>query len=219
MIKDNIGNVLKTLPDSTKLIAITKYRKDEEIQEVIDAGVLDLGENRVQELTAKMSRFSPSVRWHFVGHLQRNKVKDLVGRVHLIHSVDSLRLLRKIDQESAKAEVVTAILIQFNIAKEPQKYGFSTEDLSEVMAVLKTCDHVVLKGVMAMAPHTTDTAVQREVFRKLKEIYDRIISDYDLKNIAMDTLSMGMSNDYAIAVEEGSTAVRIGTKLFTGEEK
>jgi len=218
MIKDNIRNVLKTLPEGTKLIAITKYRSEDEIQEVIDAGILDLGENKVQELTAKIPHFDPSVRWHFIGHLQRNKVKDLVGRVHLIQSVDSLRLLRKIDQESAKAKVCTPILIQFNIAKEPQKYGFFIEELAEVMTVLETCTHVVLKGVMGMAPHTDDSALQREVFRKLKEIYDKIIADYDLENMAMDTLSMGMSEDYPIAVEEGSTAVRIGRKLFTGEE-
>ncbi len=219
MIKNNIKNILKTLPEDITLIAVTKYRSESEIREVIDAGIRDLGENKVQELMTKMPHFDSTIRWHFIGHLQRNKVKDLVGRVHLIHSVDSLRLLKKIDCESVKAGVKTPILIQFNVAKEPQKYGFYVEDLEEIMTSVKECPHVVLKGIMGMAPHTDDVAIQRQVFRKLKEIYDKIKHNYELSNMAMDTLSMGMSEDYPVAVEEGSTTVRIGRKLFTGEEQ
>lgn len=217
-IAENIRNIEAELPDQVMLVAVTKYHNVEETQAVVDAGVYNLGENKVQDLMVKQEQISGPVRWHFIGHLQSNKVKYLIGNVVLIHSVHSLKLLKTIEKESAKKNTVTNILLQFNLAKEDTKSGFMAEDFNAVLDQAAQYSHVNLQGLMAIGPMTKNTDEIRKIFKQLKRMYDTMKQEYlDGKN-DVHYLSMGMTDDYPIAVEEGSSIVRIGRKIFKCKE-
>jgi pyridoxal phosphate enzyme (YggS family) len=218
VITGNIRALQKEIPDNVTLVAVTKYHDVAETQAVVDAGVHDLGENRVQDLLAKMEVITGEVRWHFIGHLQTNKVKYLIGKVVLIHSVHSVKLLQTIEKESAKQDLITDVLIQFNLAQEDSKSGFAAEDLGEVMEKAAACPHVRVRGLMAIGPMTKNSDEIRKVFKQLKRMYDTMYKEYLGGCNAIDSLSMGMTDDYPIAIEEGSTIVRIGRKIFKREE-
>ncbi|MDO4287657.1 MAG: YggS family pyridoxal phosphate-dependent enzyme [Eubacterium sp.] len=213
-VQKNVDSLRAEIPEDVTLIAVTKYHDDTETQAVVDAGVLDLGENKVQDLMGKMERIKGDIRWHFIGHLQRNKVKYLVGKVFLIHSVHSLELLKTIEKESQKKGVITDVLLQFNLAKEDSKSGFYAEDYAEVMDLVQTLSWVRVKGLMCIGPMTKNSDKIRKIFKQLKELYDTIKTKYHGRNIEFTTLSMGMTDDYPIAIEEGATMVRIGRKIF-----
>ena len=217
-IEERIANA--KVGEDVTFVAVTKFRSIDEIKQVIDYGIRDLGENKVQEFLSKEEAFKETgVRWHFIGHLQRNKVKKIVGKVHLIHSVDSLRLLEEIDKQSERKGVVTNILIELNNNLEDNKYGASEEELVQIMEKAKNCKNIKVMGLMCMAPFTDNEEILKKVFinlRKIYEKYGKMYAKYD--NIRYNTLSMGMSNDYTLAIECGSNTVRIGTSIFKGEK-
>lgn len=199
-----------------QLIAVSKGRTEEEIRTLYDQGIRDFGENRVQEFLAKVPLLPEDIRWHFVGHLQRNKVKSIVQlpQLALIQSVDSLRLAEKIHQEAQKAHRQMPVLLQVNIAREPQKYGFSPESLLEAFSELQTMSGLRIKGLMMMAPFTEEPEEVRRYFRATRELAQSLRAE---KQIALEELSMGMSQDYQVAMEEGSTMIRLGRILFQKE--
>ncbi|HEY5537740.1 MAG TPA: YggS family pyridoxal phosphate-dependent enzyme [Acetobacterium sp.] len=214
MIADNIRKIESELPEHVRLVAVTKYHSLEDTQAVIDAGVLDLGESRVQDFLKKYEVLGDGPRWHFIGHLQKNKVKYLIGKTFLIHSVDSLELLEVIDRESKKKGLITSILLQLNLAREDSKSGFLEEDLNSVLKVIPRYKNTKVLGLMAMGPLTQNNEEIRNVFVELKRIYDRIKEESLSSAIQMEYLSMGMTDDYRIAIEEGSNMIRIGRKIF-----
>jgi pyridoxal phosphate enzyme (YggS family) len=197
--------------DQVSIVAVTKGHPLERGREAVAAGLLDLGENRVQEALAKQDAWPGApVRWHLIGHLQRNKAKLAAGRFALIHSLDSVRLADALESAAAAAGIVQEVLVEVNLAREPQKSGVLPEDAPDLVRHAAALEHLRLRGLMAMAPYTEDSGVQRRVFRHLRELRDRLVtSDLDL-----GVLSMGMSGDFEIAVEEGATMVRLGTILF-----
>lgn len=204
MIRDNINNILKDIGNAT-LIAVSKTKPVEMIKEAYDVGVRDFGENKVQELLSKIEMLPNDINWHMIGHLQTNKVKDIIGRVKLIHSVDSIKLAYVIDKESKKKNIVTDILLEVNIACEESKYGFKVSELDNAISELNNLDNINILGFMCVAPNTDNPEDNRCYFKLMKEL--SLKYNYSI-------LSMGMSNDYKIAVEEGSTYIRIGTKIF-----
>ncbi len=199
--------------EDVTLVAVSKTKPKAMIQDLYDQGQRIFGENRVPELVDKAATLPEDIEWHMIGHLQRNKVRDIVPFVSMIHSVDSIRLLRKINAEAEAAGRTVDILLQFHIATEDSKYGLTDQDIDEVMAIVADADHVCARGVMGMATFTDDKEQVRKEFRKLKAIYDRLLLDYDMPS-TFDTVSMGMSGDYELAIEEGSTMVRLGSLLF-----
>lgn len=213
-IATNIQQIVATLPENVTLVAVSKYQTSEATQEAVDAGIHHLGESRVQDLMDKIDRITGDVRWHFIGHLQTNKVKYLIGKVHMIESVDSIRLLKAIEKESAKQNVVTDILIQFNLAQEDSKSGFAKEDYPEIFEHLADYPHVNIRGLMCIGPMTEKTERIREIFIQLAHLYDIINKAYYDGQKKMDCLSMGMTDDYPIAVEAGANIIRIGRKIF-----
>ncbi|MDE7408797.1 MAG: YggS family pyridoxal phosphate-dependent enzyme [Muribaculaceae bacterium] len=215
MIAEEIKRIHTELPAGVKLCAVSKFHPAEAIREAYDAGQRIFGESRVQELLAKVDELPSDISWHFIGHLQTNKVKSLIGKTSLIESVDSERLLDLIDRESEKAGVVTRVLMQLHVAREETKFGFYPEELIEYFARRKfeslKATHIC--GVMGMASNTDDMERVREDFRLISETGKRIREAApDLRGF--DIVSMGMSGDWRIAVEEGSTLVRIGTAIF-----
>lgn len=198
-------------PADVKIVAVTKTVGIPEIQQALDAGIIDFGENRVQEFLGKYGLF-PEAKWHFIGTLQTNKVKDVVGRACLIHSVDSCRLLDEIDHRSAMAGVIQPVLLQVNVSGEATKHGFDTSEVSDVLVDASTMEHVEVRGLMTMAPFGRAEDA-RWVFRELKELRDAL-REMPLNGVELDELSMGMTGDFRVAVEEGSTIVRIGRALF-----
>ncbi|MGL4606865.1 MAG: YggS family pyridoxal phosphate-dependent enzyme [Eubacteriaceae bacterium] len=214
MISENIEKLKRDIPETVVLIAVTKYHSIEETQEVINSGVIDLGESKVQDFLKKYDALDSEVRWHFIGHLQRNKVKHLIGKTALIHSGDSFELIQVINKESEKKNVVTPILLQINLTQEPNKSGFTETELLEKLGDISKFKHILVLGIMGMGPHTKNNDKIKKNFMKLKIIYDRIRREFQSDNIQMKYLSMGMTDDYKIAIEEGSNMVRIGRKIF-----
>jgi PLP dependent protein len=215
-IKNNIQQLIQSLPESCKLIIVSKTQPNSVILEAYQTGHKIFGENKVQELVSKYEALPKDIEWHLIGHLQTNKVKYVAPFVHLIHSVDSWKLLQEINKQGAKNDRVVSCLLQIHIAMEETKYGFSE---SEVMTLLKTnpiaeLAHTRITGLMGMATFTHDTAVVRKEFQTLKKLFDTLKQSTLPPNVSMNELSMGMSGDYPIAVEEGSTLVRIGTAIF-----
>jgi pyridoxal phosphate enzyme (YggS family) len=216
-IRENLHKVKQsfTNPDCL-LIAVSKTKPVEDLQEAYEVGIRDFGENKVQEMTDKQPLLPADIRWHMIGHLQRNKIKFIAPFVHLIHGVDSFKLLKAINKEGAKIGRVISCLLQVHIAEEESKFGFDAKELTELMASdeLRDLDHVKVKGLMGMATFTEDEQVIREEFRGLKSLLDQL-NDLPLPpNVELKELSMGMSGDYPIAQEEGSTMVRIGSAIF-----
>jgi pyridoxal phosphate enzyme (YggS family) len=194
------------------IVAVTKGHPLEAAREAAAAGLLDIGESRVQEALEKQQAWPDApVRWHLVGHLQRNKVKQAVGRFALIHSVDSARLADELERIAAARGIVQDVLVEVNVGREPQKTGVLPEEAGALLAHVASRPHVGLRGLMAMAPLTDDEAMIRETFRGLRELRDRL--QPPASNL-LPVLSMGMSNDFEIAVEEGATMLRLGTVLF-----
>ena len=192
--------------DEVTLIAVTKLHSPEEINIAIDNGVADIGENKVQEILEKYDKVKP-VRWHLIGHLQTNKVKYIIDKVDLIHSVDSLKLAQEIQKRAEQHGKIMDILIQVNSAEEESKFGVSSEETENLIREIgETCPNVKIKGLMCIAPFEEDMEEARPFFREVKEIFNR---HADFKY-----LSMGMSNDFPVAIEEGATMVRIGTAIF-----
>lgn len=216
-IAENLQQLQKELPAHVTLIAVSKTHPVSSLQEAYSVGQRDFGENKVQELQNKQPQMPEDVRWHMIGHLQRNKVKYIAPFVHLIHSVDSLRLLREIDKRAAQAERQIACLLQVHIAEEDTKFGFSGEELEALFAdeALKNLEHVQIQGLMGMATFTEDEAQVRREFARLASLFNALKAQKNLpSNVDLQTLSMGMSGDYALAIEEGSTMVRVGSKIF-----
>lgn len=206
--------VLGELAPSATLVAVSKFKPVSDIQALYDEGQRDFGENYVQELLEKQSLLPPDTRWHFIGHLQSNKVKYIAPFVHMIQGVDSYSLLKEINKRAFKAGRVIDCLLQVHIAREETKFGFDADELKAVLheyaSDRESLSHIRLRGLMGMASNTSDRILVREEFAGLKRLFDH----YRPRIEAWDTLSMGMSIDYAIAVEEGSTMVRIGSLLF-----
>ena len=204
-MKETIEELLKEIGDTT-LVAASKTKPNEDILKAYDLGIRDFGENYVQELTKKMDSLPNDIRWHMIGHLQTNKVKEIVKRnIYLIESVDSIKLAKEINKEAQKLNKSINILIEVNIANDPNKTGILTNDLDNLINSIKELSNINLKGLMAIAPHTEDNNKIRESFKEMNNLKQK----YNL-----ELLSMGMSNDYKIALEEGTNIIRIGTKIF-----
>lgn len=200
-------------PGEVRLIAVSKTKPVEMLMEAYEAGVRDFGENKVQELVEKCDALPRDIRWHMIGHLQRNKVKFLVGRVHLIHSVDSLRLAREIQKEAQKKQVEVDILIEVNVAQEGSKFGSTVEDTLQLVQDIALLPSVHIQGLMTVAPFVEDPEENRRIFANLNQLAVDIMRK-NIDNVNMHVLSMGMTGDYQVAIEEGATCVRVGTGIF-----
>lgn len=215
-ITENIRILKEELPDKVKLVAVSKTKTVEDIMLAYNAGQRVFGENRVQELMSKYEHVPGDVQWHMIGHLQRNKVKYLAGFIHMIESVDSGNLLRTINKEARKSGRIIDCLLQFHIASEETKYGFSIKEAEGLIetGILDELDNVNIRGVMGMATFTDDMDKVRSEFVYLKSVFDKLKQTWFLNNDHFTEISMGMSGDYKIAVDEGSTMVRLGTLIF-----
>lgn len=216
-IKENLEQIKKNFVSSScLLIAVSKTKPVEDIREAYEAGIRDFGENKVQELAEKQQTLPKDIRWHMIGHLQRNKVKYLAPFVYLIHGVDSFKLLKEIDKEGKKVNRIINCLLQVHIAEEDTKFGLDEQELLEILHSLeiKELQNVKVVGLMGMATFTEDQQKIRQEFRKLKTIFNKLQSEKLPDNVMMQELSIGMSGDYLIAQEEGSTMVRIGSAIF-----
>ncbi len=215
-VKANIDELRKTVPEHVRIVAVSKFHPSEMIREAYDDGQTIFGESRVQELREKHSALPADIEWHFIGGVQRNKVKFIAPFVSLIHSMDSERLMLEIEKQGAANNRKIACLLQIHIAEEDTKSGFSIEEGRDFLAAGKwrECAHVQLAGVMGMATFTEDMEQVRREFRSLKTFFDEIKSQHFVEDDNFKELSMGMSGDYPIAIEEGSTMIRVGTLIF-----
>lgn len=224
MIKENLIEVEKNIQaacdragrdrSEVTLIAVSKTKPVDMIEEALSYGIRSFGENKVQELTAKHELLiDKDIKWHLIGHLQRNKVKYIVDKVELIHSVDSLKLAYEIDKEAKKKNVICNILIEVNIANEETKYGVKEDEALKLIESISELSHIRVKGLMTIAPFVEEAEKNREHFRKLRQLLIDIKSK-NIDNVYMDILSMGMTGDYCVAIEEGATLVRVGTGVF-----
>ncbi len=216
-IADNINKYLNEIGDrNCKLVAISKTKPVEIISNAYDAGQRIFGENKVQELADKYPQLPNDIQWHMVGHLQSNKVKYIAPFVHLIHSVDSMKLLNEIEKQAAKHDRIISCLMQVHIAEEETKFGLTEEGLCQILdeVIGSGFEHVKIIGLMGMATYTPDDEQVRREFRYIKNLLDSLSSKYRHSSIDLTELSIGMSGDYKIALEEGSTMIRIGTGVF-----
>ena len=211
-IKNNIKSLRCNIPNEVTLLAVSKTKPLNELEEAYNAGIRDFGENIVQELKDKFENFHKDVRWHFIGNLQTNKVKYLVGKTFLIHSLSSIKLLEIIEKEFGKKNIIADTLIQINIGREESKGGLLEEDLDTLIEAIEKCKFVKVKGIMAVIPKGNEES-NRYYFKKVRDIFDSLKSK-EFKNIKMEILSMGMTHDYHIAIEEGSNFIRIGEGIF-----
>ncbi len=215
-VQENIAAALKRSGrnegDAT-LIAVSKTKPVEMIREVYDLGIRDFGENRVQELVEKYDLLPQDIRWHLIGHLQTNKVKYIIDKVYMIHSVDSVKLAKEISREAVKKGVTVNILIEVNVSGEESKFGVSPENLIETVKEIALLPGICIRGLMTVAPYVVDSEENRTIFNKMRKFSVDIIQK-NIDNVTMDCLSMGMSGDYTVAVEEGATYVRVGTSIF-----
>ncbi len=212
----NFLNIRKQIPQETEIVVVTKFREINEIMEIYNARHKIFGENKVQEIIRKRELLPADVRWHMIGHLQTNKVKYIAPYISMIHSIDSLKLLSEINKQAKKNNRIIDCLLQFYIATEETKYGL---DLTEAIQIIESeelnnFNNVHICGVMGMASFTDDMKLVRSEFQNLKAIFDKLKMEYFQTNTFFNHISMGMTNDYQIAVEEGSTILRIGTKIF-----
>lgn len=219
-VKGNISKIMVNLPQNVELLAVTKFHPVEVLREAYDCGLRRFGENRVQELLFKQPQLPSDIKWHFIGHLQSNKVRQIIGRVEMIESVDTVRLLNIIDRESLRAGVVTKVLLQLHVAREETKFGFSVDELMDFFRNrgFETLKATHICGLMGMASNTDDMERVASDFREISHCYNLIKNDGRLGLQGFDTLSMGMTNDYKVAIDEGSNHVRIGTPLFGERE-
>ena len=222
-IKNNLAEVEEKICAACKrsgrdrnevtLIAVSKTKPVPMLQEIYDAGARDFGENKVQELTEKYDKLPNDVRWHLIGHLQRNKVKYIVDKVELIHSVDSLRLAETIEQEAEKKNRIVNILIEVNVAEEESKFGVKMNEVLPLVQEIAKFPHIRVKGLMTIAPYVENPEENRNVFASLQKL-SVDIAEKNIDNVSVEILSMGMTNDYEVAIEEGATMVRVGTGIF-----
>ena len=215
-IADNIDRIKAILPDHVHLVAVSKTKPKEFLQEAYNHGQRAFGENKVQEMAEKYEQLPKDIEWHFIGHLQSNKIKYIAPFVHLIHGVDSFKLLKSIDTEAKKVDRVIPCLLQFHIAEEETKFGLSIEEAAELLNSdeFKSLKHVQISGVMGMATYTDDDNQIRKEFACLKTYFDTLRINYFADNTEFKDISMGMSGDYLLAIAEGSTMVRIGSNIF-----
>jgi len=209
-IAQNLIALTKSLPKNVTLVAVSKTKPVEDLMEAYRAGHRVFGENKVQEMVHKWEQMPQDINWHMIGHLQRNKVKYIAPFVTLIHGVDSERLLQEIDKQAAKHQRIIPCLLQIHIAQESTKFGLSETELDTLIAKAINYPNVQLRGLMGMASFTEDTAQIQKEFAVLKNIFDRVQSQLT----GFDVLSMGMSGDYTLAIEQGSTMIRVGSKIF-----
>ena len=195
------------------LIAVSKTKPVSMLQEAYDFGVRQFGENKVQELNVKIPALPSDIDWHMIGHLQRNKVKYIVGAVSLIHSVDSVRLAEEISAQSIKKNVISDILIEVNMAQEETKFGLDQSEVMEMVKAVSMLENIRIKGLMTIAPYVTDPEENRKYFRAIRELSVDIKNE-NIDNVSMSFLSMGMTGDFEVAIEEGATHVRVGTGIF-----
>ncbi|MCH5254228.1 MAG: YggS family pyridoxal phosphate-dependent enzyme [Lachnospiraceae bacterium] len=223
MIQENIKSVKQKIKaacekcgrnlDEVTLIAVSKTKPVFMLKEAYDAGCRDFGENKVQELVEKWEQMPKDIRWHMIGHLQRNKVKYIVDKVYLIHSVDSLKLAQEISKEARKKGITVNILIEVNVAEEESKFGITCDEVPSLIKEIAKLPGIAIKGLMTIAPYVENAEENRQYFEKLWQIYvDTIYKNID--NVYMENLSMGMTGDYEVAVMEGATYVRVGTGIF-----
>ena len=221
-VKSNIARAAADYPEfsapEVQLIAVTKTLGIEPIREAYDCGQRDFGENRVQEILEKYPEFPKDVRWHLIGHLQTNKVKYIVDKVHMIHSLDSIKLAEEIEKRAAAIDRVIPCLIQVNIADEDTKFGLQKEDTIDFVKEMVRFPHIAVDGLMTIGPHVTDQEQIRTVFQELRQLKEEIAT-LALPAVKMRELSMGMSSDYPVAVREGATMVRVGTTIFGARAK
>lgn len=215
-ISDNLLSIRESLSDGTRLIAVSKYHPVEAIKEAYEAGQRLFGENHVQEMAAKYLLLPTDIEWHFIGHLQSNKIKYMISFVTMIHGVDSFKLLKEIDKQAAKVGRTVDCLLQLHVALEETKFGFSFNECRDMLqqnewSLLK---HVRICGVMGMATHTDNDEEVKNEFTSIHHFFVEIKNDYFAENDYFKEISMGMSDDYSIAMECGSTLVRVGTKIF-----
>ena len=200
-------------PEDVLLIAVTKLHGPDEMNEAIDAGITDIGENKVQEIMDKYDRVKP-VRWHLIGHLQTNKVKYIIDKVCMIHSVDSLKLAKEIDKRAAQHGHVMDILVQVNSAEEESKFGITTAETDQLIAdIAEQCPNIRIKGLMCIAPFEDNPEDVRSYFAEVKQIYDKYVNT-KTERLDFQYLSMGMTHDFEVAIEEGSNMIRVGTAIF-----
>ena len=216
MIRENLQRIVEELPKGVTLVAVSKTKPNEAILEAYNSGQRIFGENKVQEMTQKAEMLPKDIQWHLIGHLQRNKVKYIAPFVSLIHGVDTFKLLKEIDKEGRKYNRIIDVLLQFHIAQEETKFGFSFEEAQEMLEdpEFSAMEHVNIRGVMGMATFTENKSQVADEFRALNNYFLTLQGHFFKFNPTFDTVSMGMSGDYAIAIDEGSTMVRIGSSIF-----
>ena len=223
MLKENLTEVEAKIEQACKnagrdrdevtLIAVSKTKPVTMLQEIYEQGIRCFGENKVQEMVEKYEEMPKDIKWHMIGHLQRNKVKYIIDKASLIHSVDSYRLAEEINIQAKKKNVVMPILIEVNIAKEDSKFGIYTEDSIQLVDEIAKLENIAVKGLMTIAPYVEDPEENRQYFRNIKQL-SVDITNKNIDNVSMDILSMGMTGDYTVAIEEGATMVRVGTGIF-----
>ena len=223
MLKDNLkkvqDNLLSTCkqagidPKSVTLIAVSKTKPVEMVNEIYAEGVRDFGENKVQELVDKYEVMPKDIRWHLIGHLQTNKVKYIVDKVYMIHGVDSLKLAKEINKEAIKHHIKVNILVQVNIAREETKFGVLEENAIQLIEEISKLEGIAIKGLMTIAPYVVNSEENRLYFQKMKQLSVDIIHK-NIDNVCMECMSMGMTGDYMVAIEEGATYIRVGTAIF-----
>ena len=210
-IQENLKKIKKEIPAYVTLIAVSKTKPTTDIEKAYKSGQLDFGENKVQELMKKVKILPSDIKWHMIGHLQRNKVKDILPIIHMIHSVDSLRLIKEIDKQAGRIERKISLLLQVDISQDETKYGFSFKDLESILKSneLDNFKNISIDGLMGMASFTENSEIIKAEFKKLSSLFDKFKKKYFLKY-----LSMGMSGDYKIAMECNSNMVRLGSNIF-----
>ncbi|WP_349667848.1 YggS family pyridoxal phosphate-dependent enzyme [Lacrimispora sp.] len=223
MVKENLLIVENRIKEACKrcgrdrsevtLIAVSKTKPADMIREAYQWGIRDFGENKVQEICDKYEQLPGDIRWHMIGHLQRNKVKQVIDKAVLIHSVDSVRLAEQIEEEAAKKEICVDILLEVNVADEESKFGFRLEETEQAIRDISVFPHISIKGLMTIAPFVENSEQNRPVFKELNQFYVDM-QRKNIDNVNMNMLSMGMTGDYEIAIEEGATLVRVGTGIF-----
>ncbi len=223
MIAENIKHVQDNIKkaceksgrseETVRLIAVSKTKPVEMLMEAYQCGCRDFGENKVQELVDKYEKMPKDIRWHMIGHLQRNKVKYIIDKVYLIHSVDSLRLAEEISKEAVKKGIKVSILVEVNVAMETSKYGTAVDEAVLLVQEIAKLPNIIVKGLMTVAPYVENSEDNRNVFAKLYQIYVDIIHK-NIDNVFMEELSMGMTGDYEVAITEGATYIRVGTGIF-----
>lgn len=223
MLKENLKevqeNILKACeksgrnPEDVTLIAVSKIKPVPMLQEIYDENIRDFGENKVQELVEKYDELPQDIKWHMIGHLQRNKVKYIVDKVCLIHSVDSYRLAEEINIQAKKKNITVPILVEVNIAEESSKFGIHAEDAIALVEQIAQLENVRIKGLMTIAPFVENPEDNRQYFRNIRQLSVDIAAK-NIDNVSMNVLSMGMTGDYMVAIEEGATMVRVGTGIF-----